>query len=125
VSAGLHGKPIDCSAVETSVFNPPAGQTCGAYMANYLTAAPGNLQNPGATANCQYCSLSNADQFLAGTGIVYSQIWVSTRSTSTIISTKLTWFVAQFRHLLGVHHLQHRRSDMPVLHLPRQEVQLG
>ncbi|THX78435.1 putative ABC multidrug transporter [Aureobasidium pullulans] len=75
VASQLHGKPIVCNSAETSVFNPPAGQTCGQYMAAYLTAAPGTLQNPTATADCQYCSLSNADQFLSGSNIYYSQVW--------------------------------------------------
>lgn len=75
VASQLHGKPIVCNSAETSVFNPPAGQTCGQYMAAYLTAAPGTLQNPTATADCKYCSLSNADQFLSGSNIYYSQVW--------------------------------------------------
>ncbi|KAI4732022.1 putative ABC multidrug transporter [Aureobasidium sp. EXF-10728] len=75
VAAQLHGKTIQCSAVETSIFNPPAGQTCGQYLADYLRTAPGTLQNPGATSNCAYCALSNADQFLAGSNISYSQVW--------------------------------------------------
>lgn len=75
VSTQLHGKAINCSSVETSIFNPPAGQTCGEYMAAYLTQAPGTLQNPSATADCQYCALSNADQFLASSQIYYSQAW--------------------------------------------------
>ncbi|TIA11450.1 putative ABC multidrug transporter [Aureobasidium pullulans] len=75
VASQLHGKLIVCNSAETSVFNPPAGQTCGQYMAAYLTAAPGTLQNPTATADCQYCSLSNADQFLSGSNIYYSQVW--------------------------------------------------
>lgn len=75
VAAQLHGKRIVCSDVETSVFQPPAGQTCGQYMAAYLEAAPGYLQNPNANANCAYCALSDADQFLAGTNIYYSQVW--------------------------------------------------
>lgn len=69
------GRQINCSATETSVFNPPPGQTCGEYLAPYLSQAPGTLQNPGATANCQYCQLSNTDQFLAASNIYYSERW--------------------------------------------------
>ncbi|RGP80689.1 atpase [Fusarium longipes] len=75
VSTELAGRAIECSADETSIFNPPSGQTCGEYMADYLRQAPGQLQNPDATQQCQYCSLTNADQFLAGSEIYYSDRW--------------------------------------------------
>ncbi|KAK7535272.1 ABC-2 type transporter [Phyllosticta citribraziliensis] len=71
----LHGRPVDCSSVETSVFNPPANMTCGQYMAPYLETAPGALQNPDATADCRYCSLQNADQFLATSKIYWADRW--------------------------------------------------
>jgi len=71
----LHGRQVECSSSEVSVFNPPTGQTCGQYMATYLTAAEGTLQNPQATSDCRYCSLTVADQFLAGSGISYSDRW--------------------------------------------------
>jgi ATP-binding cassette subfamily G (WHITE) protein 2 (PDR) len=74
-STQLHGRAIECSTAETSIFDPPSGQTCGQYLASYLTTAPGTLQNPNDTAGCQYCSLSNGDQFLAGSNIYYSERW--------------------------------------------------
>jgi ATP-binding cassette subfamily G (WHITE) protein 2 (PDR) len=75
VSTQLHERPIVCSVTETSVFNPPQGQTCGQYLGAYLTVAPGQLQNPNDTANCQYCALSNGDQFLSGSNIYYGERW--------------------------------------------------
>lgn len=75
VAVQLHGKVINCSSAETSIFNPPAGQTCGQYLAPYLSVAPGTLQNPAATSSCSYCALSTADQFLSGSNIYYSQRW--------------------------------------------------
>ncbi|KAH0429411.1 ABC-2 type transporter [Colletotrichum camelliae] len=75
VSTQLHGRPVTCSADETSVFNPPANQTCGEYLADYLKMAPGQLQNPDATESCRYCSLSNADQYLSGSNIFYDERW--------------------------------------------------
>ncbi|KAL1890776.1 hypothetical protein Sste5346_008101 [Sporothrix stenoceras] len=71
----LHGRAVICSAAELSVFSPPSGYTCGQYMGPYLQVAPGNLTNPDATSNCKYCSISNADQYLAGREIYYSQRW--------------------------------------------------
>ncbi|KAL4894030.1 ABC-2 type transporter-domain-containing protein [Aspergillus ambiguus] len=74
-ATGLHGRPIECSREELSVFNPPAGTTCGEYMAPYLQAAPGTLYNPTATQGCEYCQLQNADQYLASSNIFYSERW--------------------------------------------------
>jgi ATP-binding cassette subfamily G (WHITE) protein 2 (PDR) len=75
VSTLLHDRPVVCSSTETGRFNPPSGQTCGEYLASYLQTAPGILQNPDATTNCQYCPFSSSDQFLAGSQIYYSQRW--------------------------------------------------
>lgn len=75
VSTMLHGRNIVCSASETSTFNPPAGQTCQAYLADYLRTAPGTLQNPNDTSNCRYCSLRTSDQLLAGSNVTYGTRW--------------------------------------------------
>jgi ATP-binding cassette subfamily G (WHITE) protein 2 (PDR) len=72
---GLHERPVRCAQAELSVFNPPQGQTCGSYMQQYLAAAPGQLYNPNATQGCEYCPLSNADQFLAGSNISWDDRW--------------------------------------------------
>ncbi|KAJ4360097.1 uncharacterized protein N0V89_000656 [Didymosphaeria variabile] len=71
----LHGREVVCTSTETSRFNPPSGQTCQAYLADYLQTAPGLLQNPDATSDCRYCPLRNGDQFLAGSNIFYSERW--------------------------------------------------
>lgn len=75
VSTQLHDRPVDCSADETSIFDPPNGQTCGDYLEPFLREAPGVLQNPEATAECRYCTLSVADQYLSGSQIYYSERW--------------------------------------------------
>lgn len=75
VSTSVHGRLITCSDREFNVFSPPGGQTCGQYMAAFLQTAPGSLENPNATADCRYCSLTNADQFAAGSSIYWSEKW--------------------------------------------------
>lgn len=76
VATELHAREVSCGPAEMSVFNPPAGQSCGDYMAAYLRAgAPGQLQNPGATENCSYCPLTVADQFLGGVDIYWGDRW--------------------------------------------------
>lgn len=71
----LHGRRVVCSSDEVSVFNPPAGESCGAYMQPYLAKAPGYLLNPDATAECNYCQISVADTFLAGYKIYWTDRW--------------------------------------------------
>ncbi|KAI5464906.1 ABC-2 type transporter-domain-containing protein [Mariannaea sp. PMI_226] len=75
VSTALHGRQITCSKSETSIFNPPSGSTCGEYMEPFTQNAPGTLQNPNDTSQCRYCSVSNADQYLAASEIFWSQRW--------------------------------------------------
>ncbi|KAF2675451.1 hypothetical protein BT63DRAFT_420639, partial [Microthyrium microscopicum] len=78
-SAGLHNRLVSCAAAELSHFSPPNGTTCGQYLNQYLNVghAPGNLLNPNATADCQYCMLSSADQILAQDSIYWSDRWTN------------------------------------------------
>jgi len=71
----LHGKEINCSSRELSVFDPPAGETCGTYLAPYLRTSGAQLSNPNAMAGCQVCSLSTSDQYLSGVGISWDDRW--------------------------------------------------
>lgn len=74
-SSLLHGRSVNCNDVELAKFNPPSGQTCGQYMEQYLSMAPGYLKNGDATSNCEYCSMSNADQYLSGVWIEWEDRW--------------------------------------------------
>ena len=75
IGTQLHGRPVACSAKETSIFDPPPGYTCGQYLDPYLRLAPGVLQNPDAAERCRYCQLSVADQYLAGSDIYWDDRW--------------------------------------------------
>lgn len=72
---GLHGRQVHCGPTEVTVFDTPANQTCGTYLAEYLKTAPGQLLNPQSIGNCQYCPLTGADQFLAAYGVSYEERW--------------------------------------------------
>ncbi|KIX08400.1 uncharacterized protein Z518_03056 [Rhinocladiella mackenziei CBS 650.93] len=75
-ATGLRGRQIRCADNELAIFDPPAGQTCQQYLANYLNAgAPGQLYNPSASSNCQYCPLTSADEFLAASNIYPNERW--------------------------------------------------
>jgi ATP-binding cassette subfamily G (WHITE) protein 2 (PDR) len=60
-------------------MQPDAGQTCGEYLSSYVSTLPvaarGSIYNPSATSDCQYCSVANADQFLASVSISYTTRW--------------------------------------------------
>jgi ATP-binding cassette subfamily G (WHITE) protein 2 (PDR) len=75
VATMLAGRQVYCSDREISVFDPPSGSTCGAYLQEYVGLAGGTIQNPSATSSCEYCSLSNSNQFLASVSISYSDRW--------------------------------------------------
>lgn len=57
---------VECAEEEFGVFDPAPGQTCGAYMADFL-AQPntGYINNPDATSGCQYCGYQKGSQYLA------------------------------------------------------------
>ncbi|RAL01133.1 uncharacterized protein BO80DRAFT_381860 [Aspergillus ibericus CBS 121593] len=71
----LHNRPVNCSDIELSIFNPPLGQSCGEYLNEFLKTAPGQLLNPTATSGCEYCPLTVADQFLAQREYHWDQRW--------------------------------------------------
>jgi len=71
----LHDRQVECSTSEMSIFDAPAGQTCGQYLESYLADAPGYLLDANATENCEYCSIRNGDIFLAGSKIFWSERW--------------------------------------------------
>lgn len=75
VSTALHGRTINCSPSETATFNAPPGSTCGKYLSPILSQVPGVLQNPNDTQGCRYCPFRNADQYLAGSDIFWSERW--------------------------------------------------
>lgn len=74
-STQVHGREVICSNDELSIFDPPSGQTCWEYLKDYATAARGQVMNEAATSSCEYCPVAVADQYVAGSGIYYSQRW--------------------------------------------------
>ncbi|KAJ5711055.1 CDR ABC transporter [Penicillium malachiteum] len=74
-STQVHGREVICSSDELSIFNPPSGQTCWEYLQKYATEAGGQVLNHNATSSCEYCAVTVADQYIASSGIYYSQRW--------------------------------------------------
>ncbi|CAK7222792.1 hypothetical protein SEUCBS140593_005023 [Sporothrix eucalyptigena] len=59
----IYDVQVECAASEYVTFDPPAGQTCGAYMADFLASNAGYIANSNATSNCQYCAYSNGGDY--------------------------------------------------------------
>ncbi|KAL1956581.1 hypothetical protein VTO42DRAFT_7052 [Malbranchea cinnamomea] len=75
-AVGLHGRQVRCARNEMAIFDPPSGSTCGQYMQQFFAGGGlGVLNNPNALADCQFCPLSDADQFLAGSRIFWGDVW--------------------------------------------------
>ncbi|KAL7273249.1 Multidrug resistance protein [Rhizina undulata] len=75
LSTGVANNVVKCSSIELVTFNPPSGQTCLEYMTPYISLAGGELSNPGATEQCQFCSITSTNTFLASVDITYDDRW--------------------------------------------------
>jgi ATP-binding cassette subfamily G (WHITE) protein 2 (SNQ2) len=58
---------VRCKQSEFAIFNPPSGQTCASYLANYLQGMghASNLINPEATSDCHVCQYTRGSDYLA------------------------------------------------------------
>lgn len=75
LSTALSGTEVICDSIETFKFDPPTGKTCYEYLNAFATASGGAIQNPNATSQCAYCSMSKTDDFLAGVSSYWSDAW--------------------------------------------------
>ncbi|ORZ28975.1 ABC-2 type transporter-domain-containing protein [Lobosporangium transversale] len=75
VASQLHNVPVRCANDEYSIFNVPAGQTCGSYAATFLEKAMGYLNNPNDTSNCQYCQYEYGQDFYRNLNMDFDNRW--------------------------------------------------
>lgn len=75
LSTGLAHAPVHCSSIEFVTFNPPAAQTCGQYMQDYIVTAGGYLRDANATSNCQFCTVATTDVFLDSINANFGDRW--------------------------------------------------
>jgi len=75
LTTGIANQRTHCADNEFVTFQPPNGQTCGAYMQPYISQAGGYLQTPSATQNCNFCSYDDTNVFLSGVSLSYSNVW--------------------------------------------------
>lgn len=75
VTTALHDLPVRCRPEELNIFNAPAGQTCGEYMASFFElGGPGYLVDEAAKA-CQYCAYKVGDEFYEALGMSFDNRW--------------------------------------------------
>ncbi|CCF58498.1 hypothetical protein KAFR_0E03460 [Kazachstania africana CBS 2517] len=76
LSTGVANVNVKCADYEYVQFSPPAGQTCGEYMALYIAAAgTGYLSDANATTECSFCEYSTTNDFLARVDSSYARRW--------------------------------------------------
>ncbi|KAH8812853.1 ATP-binding cassette transporter [Xylogone sp. PMI_703] len=75
LSTGLANVEVTCASNEFTSFSPPDGQTCGEYMANYISRAGGYLLEPNATTECNFCKIKETNVYLATINSEYSTRW--------------------------------------------------
>ncbi|KAK4049723.1 hypothetical protein OIV83_003998 [Microbotryomycetes sp. JL201] len=73
----IWNEPVVCKPEELARFAPPAGQTCGAYMAEFLSRNSGYVVDPDSTSECAYCIYSQGSEYLQSLNI--SKYWIGWR----------------------------------------------
>uniref|UniRef100_V5EA64 ATP-binding multidrug cassette transport protein n=2 Tax=Kalmanozyma brasiliensis (strain GHG001) TaxID=1365824 RepID=V5EA64_KALBG len=71
----LHDLPVVCRREDLAIFDPPQGQTCGAYALQWVQSVGGQLVNPDATSACEFCQFQVGDQFAATLGATWEFRW--------------------------------------------------
>lgn len=75
LSVGIANTRVVCAPQELLNFNPPSNESCGTYMADYISEAGGYLTNPQATTNCEFCTVEYTNVFLEQLSSSYSHRW--------------------------------------------------
>lgn len=75
LSTGLANVDVTCASNEWTTVNPPNGQTCGEYMADYISRMGGYLLDPQASSTCSYCKIKDTNVYLSGISSEYKDRW--------------------------------------------------
>lgn len=74
LGTSLGNAPMYCNTNEFIRFAAPNGTTCGEYTADYISREGGYLAKSDAT-DCQYCAMSNTNEFLASVNVSFDHRW--------------------------------------------------
>ncbi|KAI9806468.1 MAG: hypothetical protein M1833_003655 [Piccolia ochrophora] len=66
---------VVCASNEYLHFSPPSGETCGNYMADYISTMGGYLQDPQASEDCSFCPIAETNAFLSAVSSSPSHAW--------------------------------------------------
>ena len=75
LSLGLANNKVVCANYEYIKFFPRSGETCGEYMANYISAKGGYILDPNSTKECSFCTVAETNAYLASVQSDYSRRW--------------------------------------------------
>jgi ABC-type multidrug transport system permease subunit len=75
LSTGIANVDVTCATNEYITIIPPANQTCGDYMAKYMSKMGGYLLDPDATSGCKYCKMKETNTYLAAISSHYDDRW--------------------------------------------------
>jgi ATP-binding cassette subfamily G (WHITE) protein 2 (SNQ2) len=74
--SAVGGQLISCSDKELVSLQPPAGESCVSFMAQYISRVGGYLTNSVATADCRFCSSRTTDEWMGPSfNIFYRHHW--------------------------------------------------
>lgn len=99
----LHNVQVHCSQSDLAIFDPPSGQTCGQYAADFLQTAVGYLTNPEATVDCGYCAYTTGDDYAATMDLSFDKRWrdLGLCIVFCVSNTALIYFVTWFTRVRG------------------------
>ncbi|KAK9448253.1 ABC-2 type transporter-domain-containing protein [Limtongia smithiae] len=92
----LHDGEVTCKDTEFNIFSPPPSMTCYEYAQDYVDVAGGYINNPNATADCQFCKWSVADQYLELVSINFDQRWRNVGFICVYLLFNVTFIFAGF-----------------------------
>ncbi|KAF9969887.1 hypothetical protein BGZ73_007565 [Actinomortierella ambigua] len=97
----LHGVPVQCSPIEYSIFQPPAGQSCIQFAGQFMKSATGYINNPNAMTDCQYCKYAVGDQFFQGLNMEFGNRWRNLGITIIFVISNVVIVLLGIRFMKG------------------------
>lgn len=110
MSSGLANIDVQCSDIETTIIQPPSGQTCGSYLGAYMQIAGGAVYNLDATSDCQFCAIADSNVFLQSVSSSYSERWrnfglIWAYVAFNVIATLILYWYVRVRGSPGLSHV--------------------
>jgi ABC-type multidrug transport system ATPase subunit/ABC-type multidrug transport system permease subunit len=96
----LHGRPVVCKPHELNTFTPPAGESCGKYMADFFGAGgAGYIVSNASDTVCKYCAYKVGDQFYAPLLLNFDNRWRDLGIFAAFIASNLILLFLGSRYL--------------------------